>query len=265
MTKPKIFKNLILITVIIIMVIIFLYSLFYSDYKVCRYEFSILDCASNYLKYILYTFFGNCYIKNVEPKGNTNETHNLLLDVYLVNLKNYDEEDVSHLIDSTNNIWKEYNISFYVNSVTKINNSNLAKLIINDENELYKFFKNAVDDKLLEDDIIDLIIIEKIFEKQNILLWPYLSDGTEGQGLKNIKNKTVNIILLSFNAKNISWNLAHETGHILGLLDKAFYSGQMNLMTHTGCIKDNYYPIILNQSQLDTILSVSRSLAHFRE
>ena len=77
-----------------------------------------------------------------------------------------------------------------------------------------------------------------------------------GEGIHFGSNQTI-LITKHQDNNNFTWTIIHELGHRLGLLDKALYSGEINLMTHDGCIKYTY-PTNLNKKQVEIILNNKR-------
>lgn len=237
-----------------LIVLFILFLPFTIDYKHCSREFSFTDCLLKYFRYNFDELFGKCYVEYEGQKGISNGTYILLLDFYLGNVENFSERNITQLVENVNKIWNNYGIYFKINSISRVNIS----VIYTDK--LKNVTKSALKDKLY-DKIIDVVIIEKFLEKGKFLLWDYEYESSrEGVGFKGMNKKEVNLVLLTVKGKNISWNLAHEIGHLLGLVDKAYYSGILNLMTHSGCIKEKFYPTILNQKQVNIALMYARNL-----
>ena len=234
--------------------------LFLSDIRNCLGENTLLSCFSHYMNYNFHAIVGKCYLNKIDEKGVSNETHKLLVDVYLLD-KSKDKNWVEKLFNETNSIWNEYGISIYINNINILNNT--QELIISKPENVD--FLNKYLGKKMCDNTIDLVIAKGLSTKFKILIWDFTSKQTEGQGLRNIPGTNItdlNLIWISSETKNVSWGLAHELGHVIGNLDKAAYTGEFNLMTHGGCVRDDFYPTILNQKQVDIAISTAKSLKH---
>ena len=201
---------------------------------------------------------GQCYIKNYPIKGIPNETINLKLDIYVAendqNKINISDEEIRLVAENVNKIWNAYGINFNINRLERfIVNNNLVhgeniKELANDvgKGHLYKD----------EDKNIDVILIPEFKTRLWILDLGNLF-GLEGFYLDSFPsdNRTISLIVIGTNdVKNETWVIAHELGHLLGSYDYPYYSGQFNLMTHSGCIKERYHPTILNQNQVDSAI-----------
>ena len=97
----------------------------------------------------------------------------------------------------------------------------------------------------------------------NLRIYWYIDSTNEGIGWRGFpnENKSIYLVVVAADTKNVTWNLAHEFGHILGNLDYSYYSGEFNLMTNSGCIKEKFYPTLLDQSQVNIALSTAKSLS----
>jgi hypothetical protein len=212
------------------------------------------------MNYNFHTIVGKCYLNKIDEKGISNETHKLLVDVYLLD-NSKDKTWIEKTLNETNSIWNEYGISIYMNNITILDTTQ-ELIISNPEN--VDFLNKYLGEKMY-DNTIDLVIAKGLSVKRKFLIWDFKTKETEGQGLKSIPETNItglNLIWISSETKNVSWDLAHELGHILGNLDKAAYTGEFNLMTHGGCVRDDYYPTILNQKQVDNVISTAKSLKH---
>lgn len=249
-------KPLISILFIVFLTYLYRYSLFPSffyDEELCLNENNSLGgCFSNYVKYQVYSLKGDCYITKFDEKGVSNETHNLLVDIYVLD-SNFTDGKIIKVVDEVSSIYEDYGVRFYVNNITRIENYDFTSVSLAKLNEIESFAKNVVKDKLYlsEDNLLDIIFIEKFgFVVADIEL--------EGKSWNAFGNGSVNLVLVSTKSKNISWLLAHELGHLFRNSDKAFFSGEYNLMTHGSCIKST----VLNQKQVDSVISNVKQLGH---
>lgn len=216
-----------------------------------------------------------CDMKKIEEQGVSNETHDLLVDVYVLNQPSYADEDVESLFNELNPIWEQYGIKFNVTNITRLDNADLKprfsiKVCIEggelSDNESLAFATPIVGSKLYTDRIIDIIFVDGV-------IWctieiPY-SDyklplkglmGTDGMGFRP---DNTNIIVFNTKSKNASWTLAHEFGHALNLLDKPVDGGKCNLMMGKD-FWDKQHSTFLNQSQVDRVVLQARDLEHYK-
>jgi len=231
------------------------------DFK-CYRQFDYLTCFADSVKYFSMERSGQCYIKDYHIKGVTNQSVNLNLDIYITESNqtkiNFTDDEIRRIINNVNKTWNEYGISFEIHN---INHFILDDIFFYDSPEDLKILsKTVANDNLFNDKNIDIIVLPKfkskflfIFDMDSILEGIHL-------GALPSDNRSTNLILFATNGRNVSWALTHELGHLLGSYDYTYYSGQFNLMTETGCIKDIYHTTILNQRQVDSAIATAKKL-----
>lgn len=257
----KFLKNYI-IGVLVGLLVLILFSDVLLDSR-CHRQFGFFICFKDFVNYNIKQIWGDCYIKNYSEKGLANNLINLPVDVYLVLYNNSDlnltneNDTVFSIFSDVNRIWNEYGINFDIRTINKYHN--LSKNYILDAPLEVKNVTEEIANERLYDNVIEAVFIPKL--KTKFLFW-YIDSSNEGIGWRGFpnENRSIYLVIVTTNAKNITWNLAHEFGHILGSLDYSYYSGQFNLMTHSGCIKDNFYPTILDQLQVNNATSTAKSL-----
>lgn len=194
-----------------------------------------------------------CPIKELYEPANKTQEIIVETDVYLISSKKYPVEytdiEILSIFNETNRIWGVYGIMFNVSSINKHNVSDRLAFLgksgnVDNDAELMgmitarnKFF----------DQTIDVFFINKF------------SISIEG---KRIDKEGVNTAVVSSQSKNIPWVIAHELGHVLNNFDESEASGKFTLMIERGCVKEHYYPTILNQTQLDLVFRKLPQIAH---
>ncbi|HLC51573.1 MAG TPA: hypothetical protein VJH90_04365 [archaeon] len=221
---------------------------FYIDYGKCTSEYSIGQCVYKFLSYQYYDTLGECYIDKIEQGSVISpRTINIYADFYLVNT-NLTNEAIYYMLEGTNDIWNIYNISFISRNIVTISNKSLALPDLSNCSELLSYA--SLSDEEGYDNVIDVVISD------------FPSKFFGGIHYPKCNERRTYLTAVSIEEKNISWTIGHEFGHILNLLDKAHYSGELNFMTHGGCIKDNYYPSVLNQAQVNNATSEAMKIAN---
>ncbi len=228
----------------------------------CHKIFGLKTCVIDHIKYQFSSLSGKCYIKDYNSKGIANDTVHLSTDIYLVSNKNYPlnftHNDLAKTSIEVNDIWNEYGIFIDIENITEFSlGENEIPIKLTAEN-VRNISTKIVKDKLY-DGSIDIILAPKFKQKFFFL---YIDSSLEGIGWRGFpnENRSILLIMMTPDVKNVSWNLAHEFGHILGNLDYSFYSGQFNLMTHSGCVKDEFYPTILDQQQVNIVISTANGI-----
>jgi len=219
-----------------------------NDKKCYDQNFDWFTCFSDSINYRINERFGQCYIKNYHVKGAANETINLELDIYVAessqNRINFSDDEIRVIINTVNKTWNEYGISFEIN--------NISRFILDDSffydspENLKKLSMAVVKENLFNDKNVGMILVPNLKSR----LFFIFDIDSEFEGIQ----LNTSLFLVGTNGKNISWAITHELGHILGSYDYPYYSGQFNLMTYTGCIKDRFYPTILKQEQVDSAI-----------
>jgi hypothetical protein len=244
--KKKWKKTLFFISIIIFLSIVVLYSLvYYLDFQNCVRNQTVPHYSSNqcFLKYNIY-LLNRIQLKCYSPINESylpeiNHTSDIRVDVYLLN-SNLTQSDVNKLFSEINAIWNKFGVNFVVNAV------NLSKA--NEKVAIYGRDEKVIRPQL--EKYYDFTISEN---NSNVIM--VICDYKVAGGL-HFSHFTI----ISKNPKNRSWVMAHELGHIMGLYDKAFYSGEINLMTHQSCIQNIYYPTNLNKFQVERVMNRTAEL-----
>jgi hypothetical protein len=217
-----------------------------------------------------------------ETAGNSNESYNLSVAVYVAGSKNYQvsysNEQIKNIINGANEIWRNYKIRFLI------------------EGDINRSFENILDDDVVEvgenhhnydidgEYLGKIVIPEQSYKKINIIFINRFKCKPLSQSFfqieeqcvdgKKIDNSTIfpKLVIVSKklgstkDVSNASWNLAHEMGHVL--IDSGLNETdtRYNLMTHNQCIKEKYHPNLLNQTQVDMVIrEVNRFLNETRQ
>lgn len=185
-------------------------------------------------------------------KGTNPEPRNVSVDVYVVN-DAIDQTALSSALDYSNNIWKEYNVSIIVNSIAykKINLTTEEVLFLYDKGNNEEECKNYS------------IIIQKIEDNSSNLSLIFLkgSNSTHaGRGcLCNCNFALVSPEKFAF-IDFTGWNIAHEIGHMLGLIDVPCYGRvRQNLMNDETKRLFFMNSDFLDQSQVDSVINSIRN------
>jgi len=240
--------------IVSVVLVIFLVSatvlLFYlSDRANCLRENSESTCIRDFLAYWTDAIRGNCFINKADTATNTSyPVSRILMDLYLVNT-NFSQSDTQALIKTLDATWMRYSVNISPREVNYINNKSLDLGL---ECPKLKQLSETIVKHLSDDNVTDVIIA------------PFSSLGNEGVGWISFpcvkQSPRISLVAVSTESQNLTWNLAHEFGHILGLTDKAYYSGELNLMTHSDCVRNRYWSTILNQAQVDVVTSTARQM-----
>lgn len=264
--KRKIFwyAYWIILEVAIIYLVMWAFQPVISDLIMCFKQDGFSSCTSNFKEYIIYYLSGKCYVKPSEPKSTPNQTIVLPISIYMTYPIDFTDEQLNDTIRGLNSIWSEYGIQFSINEIHKVKIGEKDLIDIQSFLELKRFSEKIIGESLYQKGKINVIFSDKFRQKENWLIWTrYTMTNIEGRGLKTFNdNSSINLVLIYTDIKNRTWDISHEFGHIFGLLDKPFFIGEYNLMTHTGCIKDDFYPILLNQEQIDVVIQTAEDLKH---
>jgi len=232
------------ILIIIIGIFFFYFEPFFEDTLPCLREYDYPTCLHKYINYLIANKSGNCYIEfNESYFPEIYEKRNISVNVYLGNTS-LNDKNIVNLFKQINNVWNNYGINFSLNNIDEsktkeyidmINVDCQISLITERLNKYFNFSDNIN---------IHLVIL----------------------GLPNVKggchiNPSYHVITVSTEADNLTWVIIHELGHAIGLCDKALYSGEINMMTHNGCITEKY-PTNLGKKQVETILNNQREKCH---
>jgi hypothetical protein len=250
-------------TILIVLLIALLAALpIIAQILLCKKHFSTDECIYDYLKYWQTKISGSCYIKEYHQKGVPNESLNILLDVYVIESQkkkvNLTNEEISSIISLSSKVWEDYGIKFEINKIERFEVEDEHIISVKKDEKLRELSLFVAKDRLYcnEDKIIDVFIFPDL--RDRILFLEF--NSIEGKGLRSFSNKDcINLIIIDSRSNRLDWVIAHEMGHILGLLDYDYFSGQFNLMTNSGCIRDEFYPTVLNQKQVDTSLATAKS------
>lgn len=225
---------------------------FLLDKENCVRDYSLLKCAGRYGEYLYSRMTARCFIVSNEsffPESNRLE--NIYLKLYLIDT-NLTEQEITEKFQDVNTIWNRYSVMFLLKDVdsSMAGSKNIFEKLVSIESKI-EWFRNNF--RLDDEYSINIIITdEKIGSK----------------GLHR-NEESYQLIIIERNFSNLSWIIAHELGHVLGLWDKAFFSGELNLMTHgvdyepimnCSCIQD-MYPTNLNRQQVETVLRISQDIS----
>ncbi len=219
----------------------------------CCKHFGFSNCLKDYFTYYFKQIKGDCYIKNYSVRGVSNISANLSIDVYLVydgsKEFNFTKNDILGVVSKTNEMWNDYGVRFNIRNIKEYKTLQKNNVFI-DYSEMKRLSEKVAGDNI-HDNIIDIFFVPEI--KKKYLLIADLSK-TEGFDWRSFgKGENIYLAVISVKAGNISWVLAHELGHVLGNEDYAYFSGQYNFMTHSGCIRNMFYPTVFDQEQVDRI------------
>jgi len=235
---------------------------------------AIILLSFNELRYnFLYYVFGQCYIENYHIKGSSNKTVSLKLDIYITesaeDKTNITDYEIYKIMSDVNKTWSEYGVNLEINNLSRFNLTDDSFILTDNyfilESSIEDNFKNlalSVANGHLykdEDKIIDVVLIPKF--KSRFLSF-IIDSNLQGIGIDSFpdnRSRRIGLIVVASSLPNETWVITHEFGHILGSYDYQPYEGQFNLMTETGCIKDIYYPTILNQNQVDSAIRTAKT------
>lgn len=236
----------IIILIVIILFVAFFYILYYhKDLSNCIRNVTIPHYSLNqcFLKYNLYWWNRmqwKCYSPiNDSFSPQINHTSDIRVDVYLLN-SNLTQDDLNASFLGINSIWNKFGVNFVINTIVFSRANEKISVYGKEEKtihpELEKYFNFSVSES--NNNVIMVICDFKAFTGLHFSHFTIIS--------KKVKNRP--------------WVMAHELGHIMGLYDKAFYSGEINLMTHQSCIQSMYYPTNLNEYQVERVMNITVEL-----
>lgn len=233
-TNPFIF----IISFLIIIVLFSVLSLFFKD------KFSkrlLLKGLIFPIFFILVIIISLIHINLLETKGENNTSTLIHFDLYIIN-NSISIDNFNQTLADANKIWKKYNITLELN-----------KVYFKNLNETEKYFLlnvNATDSKECER-------YKKLinFSDSNIIKVIILDSNSSKKGRGCICGCDSIIIareIILF--KDLTgWNLAHEFGHMFGLLD---LHNRYNLMCDELKI---FNPTFLNKNQTKSVLETSNA------
>jgi len=229
----------------------------FREINICDDLYPRKKCENMAFDYFIVSLKGECPVRYMDSPGVSNIPVKIDTNIYIVNTRSHDTRltanNISLLLNDVNRIWGQYNFSFNVRNITIHNLDDKVGYVTSDDSDLFKLTKQVIGNDVHNRNTteLDIILIQQ-FKGIQLFFVEFLGSATEGRGLRGLNDKPVNLIVVTINSKNISWNLAHEIGHILGSLDKSEFVGEYNLMTHQGCVKNLYYPTLLNQTEINT-------------
>jgi hypothetical protein len=224
---------------------------------------SILKLYWHFIIYLVIVLLSICillYLISIpfEKRGINNEKLELPLDIYIINNLTH-LNDVNYFINRANDVWNKYNISLIVKNVTYS-----YKEIPSDEINL---IFNKGDCSSINSIINNLTINNSYNVTKLIFLF---NSGSINEGRACSCSEGCNFIILNNRTWKFSgWDLAHETGHILGAEKQCW---KWNLMTERSsecqthnlfynsfqglsfALRKLFMPKFLNQKQLDVVV-----------
>ncbi|HLC67624.1 MAG TPA: hypothetical protein VJI12_01955 [archaeon] len=215
------------------------YVLYVVDSQHCKRNSDEFTCLGKFFKYLITSPFG-CFVEKNESYLPINYNYSTLtVKIYLTNTSieaNHLQDNITYIKD----IWQLFGIKFNVTEIDqRLKFSNVSMIYnCNKEDVLQKLNKYY---NITNDTSIHILITDQ-------------TTVDEGCHIEVAQQ----IITVSTKSNNLGWAITHEIGHAVGLRDKAYFSGEVNLMTHMGCIKDNLWPTNLNKNQTDYILDGRR-------
>jgi hypothetical protein len=198
------------------------------------------ECFCKYNLWWLNKAMSKCYVvSNDSFNPEVSRLIDARVNIFVLN-SNWSEKEIEQRFSEVNDIWNKFGINFIIDSV------NLSK-----SKEKVTIFGN--NEKMIRPQLEKYYDLSYSENHNNLIA--VISDYKEHEGLH-----FSHFIIVSNKAKNATWAIAHELGHIMGLYDKAFYSGEINLMTHIDCIKNIYYPTNLNKYQVERVQNITAEL-----
>jgi len=224
-------------------IIIFLYHYFTKkEFKGVLWSFSKFFFLSTAILIISVLFFSSYGL----VKGVNLEEKNVSFDVYIVN-DAVSGERLNSSLDYNTDLWDGYNVSVDYSLIKK-------EINLTSDEVLYLFDKGRVE----EDCENYTLILNKILDKSSELSVIFLDNNVSGHAgrgsLCGYGFALVNPETLWF-FDFTGWNVAHEIGHVLGLLDIQYYG-----RTKVNLMNDEFKKLLflnsdfLNQHQIDTIV-----------
>lgn len=226
-------------------IIIFLYHYFTKkEFKGVLWSFSKFFFLSTIILFLSVLFFSNYGL----IKGTNLEEKNVDFDVYVIN-NAITNEELNSSLDFNRALWNKYNVSINYKSIIK------KEVNLTSEEVLYLFGKGSIEEECSN----YTIILNKILDNSsqlNIIFLDNTGSGHAGRGsLCSYSFALVNPEKLWF-FDFTGWNVAHEIGHVLGLLDIQYYE-----RTKANLMNDEFKRLLffnsdfLNQYQVDTVVN----------
>lgn len=185
------------------------------------------------------------YNGGMEPAA-TSINYTVPIDVVIVNTEtnrvSYSESDIQTILYNANQYWQQANVTFIMRTIDKkeVPDELLRNLHSTDDSGIKELGRTVLGDKF-EDGIIDVIIFKSF------------ADGK--QDIAPVEGKIAAAFLTELdNMDHISYTLAHELGHTVGLCDVF----EVNLMMKTEtplrmAIRTAYLPSDLTDDQIAVV------------
>lgn len=234
------FYILVLLLFLLAFLIVNIYITYKYDSRNCQRDYGFLECVTKYFSYWTNQILSKCYIEiNESFIPAVNQINNINIEIYVINA-NLNLSNITKEFVYVNSIWNQYGINF---TTQKINIT------------LSKTYADFEDLGFSGEEILKILSRYYTFSENGTISVVFSNISNLEGGIHN-HHGNYQLILISTKAETLSWTITHELGHALGLLDKAYYSGEFNLMNHEGCIRD-LHPTNLNENQVQTVTNRS--------
>ncbi len=233
-------------SIILSSALIFLYYYFTKkEFKGPLWLFSKLFFTSTICLFLSVIFFAQYDM----TQGVNFEEKNISFDVYVIN-NVIEDKKLNSYLNYNKEVWEKYNISIEYSQIVK-KNINLSQ-----EEILFLFGNGNNEEECLNYTIILSKLVDNT-ENSNIIFLDNNNSKHAGRG----SLCGLNFALVSQEKSWISdftgWNLAHETGHVFGLLDIRYYGRtKFNLMNDEFKGLFSFNSHFLNQHQVDIVVKM---------
>lgn len=217
-----------------------------------------------YARYDFNSQLGYCEIKYRDTPATPSGYVYVPLDVYVIDSPSYkvdlSDDQIRTIVDGASTIWEQYWIKLYIDGDIKRPNITLT----DDDILLGKSVDVKIDGQKLTEKIFGDRVNRSDFNEVVVIFVKtfYRAENNSKPSTGIVPYDWAPFVAIIGDDSNKTWTLAHELGHVFNNGEIYHLSGIFNLMT-SGCIKESYYPTVINQTQYANIFLKMHQIRHY--